>query len=162
MEIGIIIICYNNEVDLNEEAFNGLSNIAKNIQLCFVNNGSKDNTLDKLQKLKEAFESDITIIDIKKNKGNELAIKAGARYLLNTINLKHIGYICLKDFNPKLDLKDFLDIINDSKEELITYNLLTIENKRITRLLIKNVFSVLEYFKHLKIDYKKQKLKTMA
>lgn len=162
MKIGIILICYNNEKYLNDKYFKGLSNLTKNIQLCFVNNMSNDNTLEQLETLKENFESKITIIDIKKSKDEETAIKAGVRYFKNTMNFKHIGYVHLKDFNDKLDLECLADIIQNNKDELIKFNLKAVKNKPFHRLLIKNVFSVLDYLKYLKIDFRTQKFKNIV
>lgn len=162
MKIGVLILCYNNETDLNEQMIEELSAVAKNIKFCFVNNGSTDSTIDRLQILKEEIESDITIIDIKINKGEALAIKAGVRYFFNKINLQYIGYINFKNFNQKLDFNPLFDLILDSKNELIAYNSMPVRSRKVKRLLIKNVFSLTDFFEYLKIDLKKENLKTIA
>ena len=51
MKTGIIIPCYNEENRLNSEAFLTFIKAHTNYVLCFVNDGSKDNTLGLLRSI---------------------------------------------------------------------------------------------------------------
>ncbi|GAA3611979.1 glycosyltransferase [Flavivirga amylovorans] len=150
MKIGIIIICYNNAVDIGKSLFSGVSNLT-DVDLCLVNNGSKDATLEKLQELKEASGLKSTIIDIKHNKGYTVAIKAGARYLSNHNDLKLIGYINVNKMNDVMSLLDLLNAVQHHKEAIIQHHLNVINKHFEQRALLKNTFSVIDYLNRLNI-----------
>ena len=65
MKTGIIIPCYNEEKRLNVQAFIDFIKTHDNYHLCFVNDGSKDNTLAVLDQIKEARTIKVSIIDMK-------------------------------------------------------------------------------------------------
>ncbi len=153
MKLGLIIIFYNNESALTDIFFDKLLNITESFELCVVNNGSNDATFEKLVDLKDLFESNITVVDIKRNQSLEMAIKAGARYLLNKVSLKHIGYICLEDFKTIDNLNALLEVLKQNKQLIVEHNTKAIKNKQLSRVLVKNIFSILDYFNRLKIDY---------
>jgi dolichyl-phosphate beta-glucosyltransferase len=152
MKIGIIITFCDNENDINRKLFSSLLSLYHAMPLCFVNNGSKDNTLEVLKLLKEKHQSKVSIIDIKRNKGTESAIKAGARYLFNTEDLKHIGYIDMNSFNSK-DFNKFIYAIEFNKDLIIQYNNLNISNNNKQGKLLRNIFSIVDYLKTLNVDF---------
>jgi len=93
MKKGIVIVFSEDEDRINKDELRNLSN-HKNIELCLVNNGSKDHTLEVLNAVKDTLESSsISIIDIKKNIKTIAAVKAGARYLFSVEDLKYIIYL---------------------------------------------------------------------
>tara|TARA_B100000787_G_scaffold123022_1_gene92537 strand:+ start:159 stop:584 length:426 start_codon:yes stop_codon:yes gene_type:complete len=93
MKKGIVIVFSEDEDRINKDELKNLSN-HKNIELCLVNNGSKDHTLEVLNAVKDTLESSsISIIDIKKNIKTIAAVKAGARYLFSVEDLKYIIYL---------------------------------------------------------------------
>ena len=57
MKIGIIITFCDNENDINRKLFSSLLSLYHAMPLCFVNNASKDNTLEVLKLLKEKHQS---------------------------------------------------------------------------------------------------------
>ncbi|OEK08167.1 hypothetical protein A8C32_01515 [Flavivirga aquatica] len=150
MKIGIIIIFYNNALDINENLFEGVSKLEK-IQLCLVNNGSKDETLEKLQELIEVYELKNSIVDIKQNKGNDMAIKAGVRYLFNENNLKHIGYININKFNKTMSLFELLKAMQNHNDLIIQHKIRGTKKCQKQKSLAKNIFSIMEYLSHLNI-----------
>jgi glycosyltransferase involved in cell wall biosynthesis len=91
MKKGILIIFSEDEKSIHKNQFIDLFN-QRDIKLCFVNNGSKDATLEVLKSLQDDIETELFILDIKKNKGVNAAIKAGARYLFSSGDLKCILY----------------------------------------------------------------------
>ncbi len=153
MRIGVIMIFHNNENDIDKQLFSSLISKAKLTPLCFVNNGSKDNTLKKLKELKNEFNSNLSIVDIKRNKGMELAIKAGARYLFNTVELNQIGYLDMNTFEPFKDFNKLIWGIESNSDLIIQYNIQTISNKTNQRKMFKNIFSVVDYLETLSIEY---------
>ena len=109
MKTGIIIPCYNEEKRLNVQAFIDFIKTHDNYHLCFVNDGSKDNTLEVLDQIKEARTIKVSIIDMKRNKGKAAAVRAGARYLFNRQDVDYIGFI---DADLSTDFEDFKRLVS--------------------------------------------------
>ncbi|MGG8497474.1 glycosyltransferase [Tenacibaculum sp. TC6] len=112
MKVGIIIPCYNEEKRLNIEVFRKWLNDFDDFHLCFVNDGSKDNTLNILIQFKEEYEERISIINKKKNQGKPMAIRAGARYFYSISTIKYVGYF---DADFSGDFESFNDLLKNLK-----------------------------------------------
>jgi len=85
--ISLICPCYNEEEVVEKfiiEATNTLKSIDKSYEIVFVNDGSKDNTLDKLKAIKSQYQS-IRIINLSRNFGKEAAITAGLDYVTGEV-----------------------------------------------------------------------------
>ncbi|CAM1368225.1 glycosyltransferase [Tenacibaculum xiamenense] len=113
MKVGIIIPCYNEEKRLNVDAFRKWLKDFNDFQICFVNDGSNDNTLNILTKFKQEYSDRITVINKKKNQGKSMAIKAGARYFYSISTIQYVGYFDA-DFDSNFD--DFDDLIKELKQ----------------------------------------------
>lgn len=76
-DISVIIPVYNEEQNISNldlEIKSSISGITKNFEIIYINDGSTDKTLEKLNNLK-----DITIIDLNRNYGQSTALDAGFR-----------------------------------------------------------------------------------
>ena len=117
MKTGIIIPCYNeaNRLDVNE--FIRFAKENKNYHLCFVNDGSKDHTLEVLEDLQEQSSDNITVIDVKINAGKAAAVRTGVKYLNR---IEEIAYIGFMDADLSTDFNDFEKLVRTLKfrEEL--------------------------------------------
>lgn len=151
MKIGTLIIFYNNEKEINNKALNSLSSIPKQSIVCLINNGSNDTTLEKLMALKEITHN-LHIIDIKKNKGIQAAIKSGTRYIQSQFNIKHIGYINFEKITNTNKLGYIIKFVNLNKELIIKICSINQEEKKEQRALIKNTFSIIDYLNILEIN----------
>lgn len=83
MKLSLIIPCYNEESNVEafynetEKAFSGVS---FDYEYVFINDGSKDKTLENLRKLhQEKKHSNITVVSFSRNFGKESAIYAGLK-----------------------------------------------------------------------------------
>ena len=80
--LSVVVPCYNEEetVDL---FYNALTNVLKTMdmeyEIIFVNDGSKDTTLEKLTALHEKGKGRVKVIDFSRNFGKESAMLAGLR-----------------------------------------------------------------------------------
>ncbi|WP_101444830.1 glycosyltransferase [Aquimarina sp. MAR_2010_214] len=93
MKIGIIIPCYNEEKRLNVTAFLNFIQKENDFHLCFVNDGSKDNTIEVLKKIQSHNPAKVSVIDIKKNSGKATAVRVGRRYLHSRGDIESINFI---------------------------------------------------------------------
>lgn len=99
MKLGIIVPCYNEENRIDVDTFVKFINLKKDCYLCFVNDGSKDNTIKVLRAIKSKAPEFVSVIDMKKNKGKLAAIKAGARFLYNEQNVELLAYMNANAFS---------------------------------------------------------------
>lgn len=105
MKTAIIIPCYNEETRINKSAFENFIKSSENYHLCFVNDGSKDKTLDVLKAIQQTDQKKVSVIDMKRNSGKAAAVRAGARYLHTKSDIEHIGFI---DADLSTDFEDFI------------------------------------------------------
>ena len=111
----------NNAVDIEKGLFDGLFGFRSDVHLCLVNNGSRDDTLDKLEMLIDTSGLDCTLIDIKQNKGVNFAIKAGARYFFSQNKLKYFGYSTTSNVRATNDLFSLMNEIENFLKTMINY-----------------------------------------
>ncbi len=112
MKTGIIIPCYNEEKRLNVTAFLDFINKENEFHLCFVNDGSEDDTITILKTIQSENPLKISVIDIKKNSGKATAVRAGARYLHSRGDITFIGFI---DADLSTDFEDFDGLLKTLK-----------------------------------------------
>ena len=141
MKKGIIIVFSNNEKEIKETQFDKL--LDKDVaEFCFLNNASNDHTLDKLKDIKTKTFNNISIVDVKKNKGTKAAIKAGVRYLVNNKELKLIIYLVFYKNTDFLNLEYTLNIMMNRNKKIINLNT---NNRNI----LQNVFSLEQLIKKI-------------
>jgi glycosyltransferase involved in cell wall biosynthesis len=78
----------------------------KDIHICFVNNGSTDDTLEVLKLCEIKFNQRLSVVSLKKNKKIETALKAGFRFLLNTMNLSSISFTNQLNFQKLIPITE--------------------------------------------------------
>ena len=109
MKTGIIIPCYNEGNRLDVDAFVGFITTHEAYHLCFVNDGSTDNTLQVIQSIKKEAQDRVSIIDLKINAGKAAAVGVGARYLYNRQDVECIGFL---DADLSTGFKDFEKMVD--------------------------------------------------
>ena len=153
MKTGIIVIFHNNEKDIDLRFFIQQINTTKNLKLCLVNNCSKDNTYKLLKEVKEACETKLSLVNIKKFKTDVSAVRAGARYMSNQFDLSHIGYVTSSSINTKYNgLNDLIKAVCENQQDILKYNIDFLEKQEIKLTLFQSLFSVIEYLKKIKIE----------
>lgn len=83
MKLSLIVPCFNEEENVEKfysETVKAFANVNYDYEFVFVNDGSKDKTIEKLRKLHcEKKESNITVVSFSRNFGKESAIYAGLK-----------------------------------------------------------------------------------
>lgn len=123
--VGVVIPCYNEEERLLSNEFTKFIDKNSGYLLCFVNDGSTDNTLDVLSKLREGREDFIRIFDCKKNGGKAKAVRLGMLHLEKYKDLDYIGFL---DADLSTDLSDFDDLVStieDSQFKIVSGSRIT-------------------------------------
>ena len=132
MKKGIIIIFRKNDTDItNTLIFKSFFN--QKIKICLVNNGNHEDVFKLLSELKESSESDVSILNLRKEKTLKVAVKAGVRFLSNNGNIKLIIHAEPNNIaNP---------IFIDKILEFFTQDITAKKNERV---LLRRVYSVNE------------------
>ncbi|MCX7550561.1 glycosyltransferase [Xanthomarina sp. F2636L] len=99
-KICVIIPCYNEGLRFNIEAYNQFLNTHQELDMCFVNDGSSDNTLDLLNQLQTRFNT-VSVMNLEKNVGKAEAIRY-AVLSISAENYKYLGYLDA-DLSTSLD-----------------------------------------------------------
>ncbi|NRD19213.1 response regulator [Winogradskyella eckloniae] len=155
--VGVVIPCYNEEERLLSDEF--LSYIDKNsgYHLCFVNDGSKDRTLEVLQNLQKGREDFITVYDCEKNGGKAEAVRLGMLHMAKKTDLDYIGFL---DADLSTDLADFDDLvktIETSDFKIVSGSRISRMGADITKESARKIISLTINFiirKILKMDFK--------
>jgi len=88
----LIMPCFNEGKFFKKEEYIASLKEEEFVNICFVNDGSTDNTLVKLKELQVLFPNRIQIIDLNKNVGKAEAIRQGVLNYQNTNQSEYIGY----------------------------------------------------------------------
>lgn len=115
----IIIPCFNEEKRLPILEFDEFLLQDKSVKFLFVNDGSTDNTLEVLKKLKNRHSDQINIQQINKNVGKANAIRKGILELKSKGEYKYIGYMDADLAAPLNQIKKLRDELD--KLESITF-----------------------------------------
>ncbi|GGF73375.1 glycosyltransferase [Wenyingzhuangia marina] len=89
----IVIPSYNESKSLREKKFLSFLNNKREVAICFVNDGSTDNTLDILKELENKSEDQIVVFDCIENQGKAGATKMGVNYCIEHFNFDKIAYL---------------------------------------------------------------------
>lgn len=114
MKLIIAVPCYNEENRLPAEQF--IQFISKNeIRFCFINDGSRDDTISVLNSLKSKFPTKVFVADSKKNLGKSNAISFGYEIIKNE-NFTHFAYLDADLATPIDELIRISNYLNDDVE----------------------------------------------
>jgi hypothetical protein len=149
MKTGIIIVFHNNEKELDIIYFIDQIKQTSNLELCLVNNDSKDNTYDLLKDVKDEC-NNVSVVNVRKFKSDMSAVKAGARFMFNEFDLKHLGYVSANMLNIKHHgLNGLIEIITENQDAILNYKIKTLKKKQT---LFQSLFSLLDYLKKITED----------
>ncbi|WP_372754510.1 response regulator [Mariniflexile sp.] len=155
--VGVVIPCYNEEERLLSKEFTDYIDKNSGYHLCFVNDGSKDNTLEVLNNLQKGREDFITVYDCEKNGGKAEAVRLGMLHMAKKEDLDYIGFL---DADLSTDLADFDDLvktIETSDFKIVSGSRISRMGANITKESARKIISMtINYIirKILKMDFK--------
>ena len=139
--IGLVIPCYNEEERLSSKSFMDFANQNLGYHLCFVNDGSTDQTLEVLQKIQKGNESNISIYNCDKNGGKAEAVRQGILHLSKDEQLDYLGYL---DADLSTDFRDFDDLVQtleNSRFKIVSGSRISRMGADITKESARNIIS---------------------
>ncbi|OUR98776.1 hypothetical protein A9Q84_05020 [Halobacteriovorax marinus] len=118
MNLCLVIPCYNEESRLNisEISKHAVSNSDQH--LLFVNDGSRDATLEVLKLLASSHEN-ISYFDLGLNSGKAEAVRQGMIFAKSLGEFSHIGYWDADLATPFSELENFKRVMKDEKFEIV-------------------------------------------
>jgi dolichyl-phosphate beta-glucosyltransferase len=114
--ICIVIPCYNEEKGLAISKYISFLDTNPDVMICFVNDGSKDNTLKILKDLQENYPKQIQVYSLEKNSGKAEAVRVGIQYCNNHLQHDYIGYL---DADLATSLEEFITLKNYIQNEIV-------------------------------------------
>jgi dolichyl-phosphate beta-glucosyltransferase len=124
----IVVPCFNEGARLQCSHFVDFLQNVEGVDILFVNDGSRDNTLELLHAMREGREDRIQVLDNERNTGKAEAVRAG---MLNAIEQGYTTYVgfwdadlatpleVIPDFMAVLDGRSRLEMIFGSRVRLL-------------------------------------------
>ena len=112
MFLSVVVPCYNEEKNIRpfyEKITEDLSDVISDTELIFVNDGSRDKTIDELKALLDETACKIKIVNFSRNFGKEAALLAG---LKNSTG----DYTAIIDADLQQNPKYIMEMLNIVKE----------------------------------------------
>lgn len=106
-KVGIIVPCYNEAKRLSEKFFMNFLDTNEFVNLCFVNDGSKDDTIRILKSIQAKHTERIFVIDLKKNVGKAEAVRKGVISMLSQSQYHFVGYFDADLSTPLSEIEYF-------------------------------------------------------
>jgi hypothetical protein len=144
LKTGIIIICHNNEYDIDRDLCIKYINDVQDVEFCLVNNHSEDNTYELLKDISERCKN-VSVVNINKYKSSTSAVKAGARFMFNEYNLKQLGFITTNTFTKFENLSMLIKFIQENQQDISRYNEKILQKKETKLTLFQSLFPVMDY-----------------
>lgn len=115
-DTSIVIPCYNEERGISIREYSNFLERNSETFICFVNDGSTDNTLEVLNILKTKHENQIHILSLEKNSGKAEAVRVGINYCNQNSEHQFIGYL---DADLATTLEEFIELRDYLKDEIV-------------------------------------------
>jgi len=112
--LAIIIPCYNEEFRLKADAIGQLVAEVDDAHLFMVNDGSRDNTLEVLNRLTTAFPGRVSVISFSQNEGKARAIAKGVMQVHAGKSFLYIGYM---DADFSTPVREFVKLYRIVREK---------------------------------------------
>lgn len=116
MKNGIVIPCYNEETRLDVNRYSAFLENNQDTLLCFVNDGSSDNTIEVLTQLQQVNSDRACVLDLPQNGGKAEAVRQGILHLLDKTTVQTVGYL---DADLATDFEDYNRLVRRANEEKI-------------------------------------------
>jgi glycosyltransferase involved in cell wall biosynthesis len=107
----VVVPCYNEQHRLQVESFRRWVAASRDTRILFVDDGSKDRTLDVLASIQAAFPDRITVLDSKPNRGKAYAVRTGILHALDELAPAVVGYWDADLATPLDSVECFLSVL---------------------------------------------------
>lgn len=116
----IVVPCYNEAKRLNRDEFLSFLADSDDTLMVFVNDGSKDDTLDVLRQLQSQMPEKITFVHLPKNAGKAEAVRQGLNVACD-LGASYVGYWDADLATPLDAIQDFSSVLSKFPETQVVY-----------------------------------------
>ncbi len=139
----LVVPCYNESQRLQRDEFISFVDNMPRVDVLFVNDGSKDNTLDVLNGLAAERPGRISVLDMPQNGGKAEAVRAGLAHALAS-GVQMVAYWDADLATPLFLVEDFLRVAErDSKIEVIFGSRRRMLGHKVSRTLHRRIVSTI-------------------
>ena len=125
-----MVPCYNEGIRLDEDAF--LSLACDDVRLLFVDDGSHDNTRERLSCLAARDPQRIAILTLRRNRGKGEAVRAGLRQALAE-GAKVVGYVDADLSTPIPEIRRLLRVLLGGNQSVLLGSRVALLGRNVTR-----------------------------
>lgn len=118
-KIAFVVPCYNEANRLKSDLFLQFCQSHTNIHFCFVDDGSKDGTIEVLKAMQQSNNIQINYLQLPHNQGKAEAVRQGVLYSYSLDSFAYIGYLDADLATPLSEIPYFLQIIQQNPENLL-------------------------------------------
>ena len=115
----ICVPCYNESKRLNKDAFVSFVQNYPEVWFLFVNDGSKDSTLEVLNELAAKHEN-LRVLNLEKNGGKADAVRQGMMYAFRNFQPQYVGFWDADLATPLNELPNFMTTIQRQNFDVVT------------------------------------------
>jgi len=119
MDTTIVIPCYNEAERLDKDAFIGYLEGHPEVRMLFVNDGSRDNTLEVLKEMAEAHPQ-VHYLDVQPNGGKAEAVRRGMLHAAEHFQSEYIGFWDADLATPLYEIDNFLANAHRKNFDMVT------------------------------------------
>ncbi|WP_370254883.1 glycosyltransferase [Nioella sp.] len=139
----LVVPCYNEELRLRADSFLAFVDETPRVHVLFVNDGSRDGTLTRLQQLAEARPAQISVLDLPRNGGKAEAVRAGLKHALDQ-GAQMVAYWdadlatpleLVEDFLRVADRNPMLEVVFGSRRRMLGHQVVrTLPRRAVSRI----------------------------
>lgn len=116
----IVVPCYNEAERLDQRAFLGFLDASPRTDFIFVNDGSRDRTLEALCALRDAAPTRITVVDLDRNSGKAEAVRQGL-LVASEMEASFVGYWDADLATPLDAIDDFSRVLHKFADTQVVF-----------------------------------------
>lgn len=92
-KFAIVVPCFNEESKFSQHHFLTFAKLNPDVLLCFVNDGSKDDTAGVLKGIQVQSPDNIVVLNLRESRGKAAAIRHGMLYVHSKYSMKLLGFL---------------------------------------------------------------------
>lgn len=115
----IVIPCYNEADRFKTQEYLTFLEKVPDIDFCFVNDGSKDNTVEVLENIRKELPDRVIVVDYSDNRGKAEAVRTGFQHVLAQGSYRAVAFADADLATPLKEMKRLIDIFGTEPGALV-------------------------------------------
>lgn len=129
---GIVVPCYNEAHRLNRNAFVNALNDQPDLFFLFIDDGSSDSTMERLESIRREKSERVGILGLKENSGKAEAVRRGILELVD-MSFEYVGYWDADLATPLDEIREFSHLLDTTENSIIIGSRVKLLGRNISR-----------------------------